>query len=523
MRTEFISITNNQAMQRRRRRTRGATATALLLLLLVLPSSLVLARPAPPPPPEPPFAALLDPTFFFRGQSYANERAASPRRTDRVAIIGAGASGLAAAHFLRQRGYEKITLFEKNPRAGGKVDSVTEAGQIYELGAFWASDTYPTVLELAHAYGVAYEPDLSEFWVERSPAYAYQFSHSLLLDGRLLQLPATALAMKALILRFGAMIKRPGFDGIHPDLTLDFDTFSKKYGVGAMADAFLPFWRGCGYAPYEQTPAIFVLKLMTLGIASSLANTLKFMSLDAAQRGFYRFPGGYGTLFEAVAATFPDVRLASPVESIERVVVKGGAGKTVVVRIAAGGKTDEFDRLIVSADLRAAKKMLGGAASDEEKDLFDQVRSVSYNSHLFDIPGGTRHPPGHVVFFDQHTSAASAGHVVALANCYHANNTLWNVMQVVDPTVVSAEEAEKRLDADLDSLSGGDKTTRALVRKEAWNYFPHVSSEALRAGFYERMRALQGQNGTYYVGGIMNLETVEGTTAFAKDLVMRYF
>jgi hypothetical protein len=45
----------------------------------------------------------------------------------------------------------------------------------------------------------------------------------------------------------------------------------------------------------------------------------------------------------------------------------------------------------------------------------------------------------------------------------------------------------------------------------------------LRAGFYKRLDKLQGQMGTYYIGAVMNFETIENTIDFAKKLVMKHF
>ncbi|MEH7109248.1 FAD-dependent oxidoreductase, partial [Bacillus sp. JJ1764] len=41
-------------------------------------------------------------------------------KNDKIAIIGAGISGVAAAFQLKKKGYRHITLFEKNDRVGGK-------------------------------------------------------------------------------------------------------------------------------------------------------------------------------------------------------------------------------------------------------------------------------------------------------------------------------------------------------------------------------------------------------------------
>ncbi len=52
-----------------------------------------------------------------------------PERKTRIGIIGAGAAGLTAAHYLKKQGYENITLLEKEGRIGGKCDSLTYEGK----------------------------------------------------------------------------------------------------------------------------------------------------------------------------------------------------------------------------------------------------------------------------------------------------------------------------------------------------------------------------------------------------------
>src|SRR5438477_7564526 len=81
-----------------------------------------------------------------------------PSKSRRIAVVGAGPSGLTAADTLSQLGYGKVTVFEKNGRVGGKVDSLHAGGTISELGAVFASPDYTKVLGLADKYKIPYVP-----------------------------------------------------------------------------------------------------------------------------------------------------------------------------------------------------------------------------------------------------------------------------------------------------------------------------------------------------------------------------
>lgn len=58
---------------------------------------------------------------------------------------------------------------------------------------------------------------------------------------------------------------------------------------------------------------------------------------------------------------------------------------------------------------------------------------------------------------------------------------------------------------------------------DKWPYFPHVTSEVMQAGFYDRLEALQGQRKTFYVGGLLNFELVETIVEYSKSLVEKNF
>src|SRR5688572_15238684 len=74
-----------------------------------------------------------------------------PGRPDlRIAVVGAGPSGLTAAYTLKGLGYTNVTVFEKENRVGGKVNSLILGDVRAELGAVFASPDYRVVLGLAN-------------------------------------------------------------------------------------------------------------------------------------------------------------------------------------------------------------------------------------------------------------------------------------------------------------------------------------------------------------------------------------
>ncbi|CAN8236447.1 unnamed protein product [Cochlearia groenlandica] len=71
----------------------------------------------------------------------------------RVAVVGAGVSGLAAAHKLKSKGLN-VTVFEADVRAGGKLKSVVLDGLIWDQGANTMTEAEPEVGSLLDDLGI---------------------------------------------------------------------------------------------------------------------------------------------------------------------------------------------------------------------------------------------------------------------------------------------------------------------------------------------------------------------------------
>lgn len=71
----------------------------------------------------------------------------------RVAVVGAGVSGLAAAYKLKSKGVN-VTVFEADGRVGGKLRSVMHNGLIWDEGANTMTEAEPEVGSLLDDLGL---------------------------------------------------------------------------------------------------------------------------------------------------------------------------------------------------------------------------------------------------------------------------------------------------------------------------------------------------------------------------------
>lgn len=58
-------------------------------------------------------------------------------KNKKIVIIGAGASGFAAATKLIQNGFEKIIVLEAENRIGGRINTIPFGESVVDMGGQW--------------------------------------------------------------------------------------------------------------------------------------------------------------------------------------------------------------------------------------------------------------------------------------------------------------------------------------------------------------------------------------------------
>ena len=96
-----------------------------------------------------------------------------PRRLeDRIAIIGAGSSGIHMALEMKKKGFRNVKILEKESRLGGKSWTINYRGAPQEMGAIYLTPDYEdNVIELIKKYvpdGLV-ELQFSSIWLDNLP------------------------------------------------------------------------------------------------------------------------------------------------------------------------------------------------------------------------------------------------------------------------------------------------------------------------------------------------------------------
>ena len=412
-----------------------------------------------------------------------------PQLNKRIGIIGAGPSGLTAADTLRRKGYTNITLLERNDQAGGKCSSVQHEGRSYELGAGVISENNLTVHDIAKRYGVEVKPLV--------------FGENLFLDAETgIPHPHMTLRQKfafitQLVFRYRKLVKRfqhvtePGLTLVDSELCMPFGEWAKKYRVEEVAREFANYFTGFGYGYFDRVPAAYVVKFYSWDTCKAFL-----------RQQIYIFPQGIQGLWTTVATAF-NVRYNTTIQSITR-------AETILV------KTDSedlvFDELIITSPLDEALKILD--ARTEEQTLFSKIQYVNYRTYACTIKGFPKrsgHVPGNYTF-------ERSGHPIFWYGRY-VDSELYT-FYILSDWALSDDVARANIEALIKPLGGSIATIEHAVH---WKYFPHVSPTEMKAGYFDRLEALQGRDHTYYAGELLNFSSVDQSAWYAKTLIERFF
>jgi oxygen-dependent protoporphyrinogen oxidase len=227
-----------------------------------------------------------------------------------VGVVGAGITGLALTHYLRERDVSVVTL-EAHDEAGGVIQSRRRGGHVVELGPQRMRAT-PGVRELASAAGV--EGDI----VTAADGSLFVYSRGMLREAPTDVEPflRTDLLSWPEKLRF---LTEPLTQDAQPQETVA-DVFTRKFGRAAYERFIGPLYGGLYASDPGEMPAKYALE----GLMRREQETGSLLSAFRQRVGSGEkappasFPDGLQTLPQALADTYDEyVHLGEPVETIE--------------------------------------------------------------------------------------------------------------------------------------------------------------------------------------------------------------
>lgn len=415
---------------------------------------------------------------------------------EKICIVGAGISGLSAAWFLKEKGYNNITILEKLDRVGGKCNSPTYKGLTYEMGAVMGAETqYHTILGIM---------DKLNFKGDGPKLNSKVYSH---MNGEEIQgiseeekplLKEQMAKMKHLLQTKYKGYNLPGNAETHPDLKETFYDFCVKNEIPLCMKLWLCPFTSYGYGYFNLVPAVYVLKYIDW-------ETME----DGINKRVMTWGEGTQTLCERIAESLDrKPRLTTNIEKVER--------KNEKVYVYTEFGKEEYDKIIFTSPLQDLHMYVD--TTEEENELFSKIIIQDYKIYACTVENYSVHSgyyPGNMV-------QSRAGHVMFyLSRWKEDKEQVVTFYILADPQQnIGEKECREHLEDDLKKFNINLKD---IIMHKTWRYFPHICPDEMKKGWYEKVEDRQGLLNTFYGGEIMSFSDIEECSAYSKALVERFF
>ncbi len=289
----------------------------------------------------------------------------------RVAVVGAGIAGLAAAHYLRLKGFT-VTLFEAAAEFGGHAHTVDVQldGQTFGVDTgflVYNERTYPGLIGLFAQLGVATAPTEMSFSVKSGrPGGAQPLEWSGTSLGSVFTQKRNLLSprfwgMLLDIVRFNRLATRLAVVQDRSALTQTVDAFLRehRFGKGFVEDYFLPMIACIWSCPTEQMLAFPMDTLVRFCHNHGLLQI-------TGRPQWYTVVGGSREYVKKIIALQADARAATPVTAVLR------HSDGVEVHTASGAEA--FDQVVLACHPNQALVLLGSRASEAERRVLGAIR-----------------------------------------------------------------------------------------------------------------------------------------------------
>ncbi|MQM06028.1 hypothetical protein Taro_038849 [Colocasia esculenta] len=432
----------------------------------------------------------------------------------RIAIVGAGPSGLSAAYALAKLGYNDVTVFEKYQTVGGMCESA-------EIEGDGSQDLTPSMPCPNSA------PVITHLARETRSELVEMDKHKLaVIDHRTgryddLKIADDYVSIMPLTLKLQDEAKNSGKIGVHAlsDVAADpTEDFVKLHGFKRVPRSVAYGYTASGYGYVQDMPYAYVQEFTRTSMAGKIR----------------RFKEGYMSMWHKLSQLLPfEVHCNTEVVAIKR----GPFGCSVAIKDVSGkDKVMEFDKIIISGALPFRNGKIYRASTpsamevaqvlelnDREREVFCKVQTIDYYTTVFKIRGMGHLPTGFYYVGEFLDNPSAMGYPVAMQR-HFADTDIFLFWSYGNGGDIRGETIG-RFAADVVKSMGGQLTSSlqiCLFHQPCVLLSPYHTD--MKDGFYENLETqLQGFQNTYYVGGLMAFELTERNSSYAMAAVCRHF
>lgn len=473
-----------------------------------------------------------------------------PHKSDRVCVVGAGASGVHMAASLKKRGFDKVVIFEKTDRVGGKCYDIYHRGvpqsqgaNIFEANYFNEDSLIPFIREYGLEDDVTEVPLFTGHWVTNSAQDVgskltpgqfglrtiSKFTNSTSIKENIgYQLDAVVRYIKLHKEMFGLydgdLMRRPTPDVMYRIRGTIMEFLTRENLLG-MVPIFHRTQTLPGYGYLDEVSALYGLIWHNPRLV--LTSVLVGLKKSKSPFAVHSFKSGYENIWKTVVKKDQlDIRFHVDILNIFR------NGRGVFLRTVQNfeTKTEQCDFLIWTPVVTELMKVLSNPTSEESR-LLGSLRPEIYYAHLIDVEGGVRHAP--TTAFAQNflgkkgdASVTWTCDTEGLLNTpldgieEYNNKTGTRSLYVIHDTTksyISETVLKEKVRRHL--IDGFEVESVEFLNTIPWTYFPRWTPNQVSEGRHWDVFGMQGLNKIWYAGVSASYESVRSVVSYNNRLL----
>jgi protoporphyrinogen oxidase len=398
----------------------------------------------------------------------------------KVAVIGAGFSGMLAAYLLEKKGID-VTIYEKEERIGGHCRTLVSKNVYTDLGTVFSFNKH--IKELLLELGI----DYSERFIYRNFVdETYQpVEHLSRLDVAILMNELEEL--RVILNLHNESLKAGNYQHIDDDLLMTLDNFLNKYNLKVVKDVLAPLISSYGFGDIFNTQAYYVFKVFNVDTIYSFIRGDKLLF----------FNKGTSELINKLSEKISDIRYSLEVKNIETI--------NNQVKVDTPFGSDIYDKVLITTKL----------PRDVIKDtlynnLMKKIQTNPYITCAYEVKNSDLV----TTYFK-----SNLGKQNKIQFFYSSRQKKRTIIVAYAYGIINKE----MIDGITHDLKAIGVDIKQLITVKQWYIFPHLKAKDLNSNFYSDIHEKQKESNICLIGSLVNVPSIDRLYSSVKTTINDLF
>ncbi|PKM95047.1 MAG: hypothetical protein CVU84_06915 [Firmicutes bacterium HGW-Firmicutes-1] len=394
----------------------------------------------------------------------------------KVAIIGAGFSGMLAAYLLEKNGID-VTLYEKLEYIGGHCRTLVSKDVYTELGTVFS-----------------FSNQIKELLIELQVDYTERFTYRNFVDENFnnvehmssedVNLLMDELAkLKVILERYSASLHTVNYGYIHEDLMIPLSTFLKNHNLNIISQVIAPHLSSYGFGDICNIQTYYAFKVFSADTIYSFIQGDKLLFIKK----------GTSELIKNLSQNISDIRYSIEVNNVEVI------GNKVKVETTFG--SDHYDKVLITTKLPR-----------------DVIKDDLYNQYMKKID---TNPYFTCVYEVSNKNLVTTYYKTNLGKkdkiqFFHTFKQNNRIILVAYAYGTVQKDLINGITDDIQKLG---IHVKHLITTKQWHIFPHLKEYNLTQNFYQDIGERQKVSNIYLIGSLVSEPSIANLYLSVKNSV----